>query len=59
MKVEKPIHQRIDLGSKLVGVILVAVGIDHLRRAQINTGLLYIFGGGAISLIPMFIKVKK
>lgn len=59
MEFEKPIYDRIDLCTKVWGVILVALGIDRLRSAQINKGLLLILWGAAISLIPFFIGVKN
>ncbi len=59
MEFEKPIYDRIDLCTKLWGVVLVAVGIDRLRSVRINTGLLLIISGGAISLIPFYIGIKK
>ncbi len=55
---EKPIYQRIDLSTKLIAVVLVAFGIDHLRSADINGGLFLVVAGGAVSLIPFFIGTK-
>jgi len=58
MKFEKPIYQRIDLLTKLIAVVLVAYGVDHLRLADINGGLFLVGIGGAISLVPFLISVK-
>ncbi|MEE9594379.1 MAG: hypothetical protein V3V92_03170 [Candidatus Hydrothermarchaeales archaeon] len=58
MEFEKPIYQRIDLLTKLIAVVLVALGIDQLRRADLNGGLLFLVIGGVISLVPFFIAVK-
>ncbi len=59
MEFDKPIYQRIDLFTKLIAVVLVAVGIDYLRGTDISGGLFLIVGGGVISLIPFFIDVKE
>lgn len=58
MKIEKGVLQRIDLASKLIGVVLVAIGIDKLRGASVSAGIFYIVLGGAISVIPEIMKKK-
>jgi len=58
IKIEKGVHQRIDLASKIIGVVLVAFGIDKIRAAMVGTGLLYIALGGIISVIPEIIKKR-
>jgi len=59
MEVKEPIHQRIDLLSKLVGVVIVAVGIDRFRAGDIQSAKFYILLGALVSITPFFVEVKK
>ncbi|MFQ5800611.1 MAG: hypothetical protein ACE5HH_02675 [Candidatus Hydrothermarchaeales archaeon] len=59
MELVEPIHQRIDLLSKVVGVIFVAIGIDQFRNGNSNAAMSYILLGGLVSITPFFIDVKK
>jgi|GEM_PF-5541686 len=59
MEVIEPIHQRIDLASKLVGVVFVAIGIDRLRVGDTSAAVSSLFFGALISVFPLFVGVKK
>ncbi|GBE19012.1 MAG TPA: hypothetical protein ENH13_03935 [Euryarchaeota archaeon] len=59
MEAIEPIHQRIDLASKFVGVIFVAIGIDRLRAGDISVAVSSLFFGALISVFPFFVGVKK
>jgi len=57
MKVSRTKYKRIDAVSKIAGLILVAVSIDHVFRGNYPIAL-FLFGfGGLISITPLFIKV--
>jgi hypothetical protein len=58
MKVSKTKYGRIDLISKIAGLILVAVSIDNVAKGNYFIAL-FLFGlGGMISIVPLFIKVE-
>ncbi len=59
IELEKPIHQRFDLLTKLVGVILVANGINTLRYGELDWALFYVITGIIISLLPLHVKMKE
>ncbi len=59
IELEKPIHQRLDLLTKLVGVILVASGINKLRYGEFTGALFLVLIGGLISILPLYIKIKE
>lgn len=54
---EKGVYQRIIICSKIVGVVVVAFGIDKLR-SPLFSGFFYIALGSLISLLPEIIKPK-
>jgi len=58
MKVSKSKYEKIDAISKIVGLILVAVSVDHAVKNNYFIAL-FLFGlGGMISIVPVFIKVE-
>jgi hypothetical protein len=59
MKLEKPVYQKFDLLTKLVGVILVANGINKLRYAEFSWALFYISIGLIVSILPFYVKIKE
>ncbi len=59
MEVSHPIYQRIDLLSKLVGVVLVAVGVDRLRLGDSRNALFFAFLGAVLSLSPFLFRSRK
>jgi hypothetical protein len=59
MELREPIHQRIDLASKLVGVIIVAIGINRFRGGDSQAALFFILLGGLVSITPFLFDIKK
>lgn len=59
MKVAHPIHQRIDILSKILGVTFVAVGFDRFRGGNLQAALMFGLLGGLISLTPFLFSVRK
>ena len=58
MKVSKRKYERIDALSKVIGLILLAVGIENVSKGDYFIAL-FLFGlGGMISIIPVFIEVE-
>ncbi len=58
MKVSKTKYKKIDAVSKIAGLILVAVSIDHASRGNYFIAL-FLFGlGGIISIAPFFIQAE-
>lgn len=58
MKVSRSKYGRIDLISKIAGLILVAVSIDNATKGNYFIAL-FLFGlGGIISIVPVFIHVE-
>jgi len=57
MKVSKSKYEKIDAVSKIAGLIIVAVSVDHAVKGNYFIAL-FLFGlGGMISIVPVFIKV--
>ncbi len=59
MELEKPIYDRFDLLTKLVGVILVANGINKIRYGEFSAAAFFILLGIFVSILPLYVKVKK
>jgi hypothetical protein len=59
IELEKPLHQRLDLLTKLLGVFLVANGINKIRYSEISAAVFFITLGLLVSIIPMYVKVKE
>lgn len=59
VELEKPIHQRVDLLTKLIGVFLVANGLNKIRYSELGAAAFFISLGLLISAIPLYIKIKK
>ena len=58
MKLSKTKYERVDAISKILGLILLAVGIDNVSKGN-KVIALALFGlGGLISIVPMFIEVE-
>lgn len=57
MKVSKSKYEKIDAVSKIAGLALVAVSVDHVVKGNYFVAL-FLFGlGGIISIVPVFIMV--
>ncbi len=59
LELEKPLYQRLDLLTKVLGVFLVANGINKVRYSELSAALFFISLGLLISAIPIYVKVKK
>lgn len=59
LELEKPIHQRLDLFTKLIGVLLVANGLNKIRYTELWAAAFFISLGLLISAIPLYVKIKK
>jgi|TARA_B100001971_G_scaffold187851_1_gene188811 hypothetical protein len=59
MKLEKPIYQKFDLLTKLIGVILVANGINKIRYSEFGWVIFFILLGLIVSIMPLYIKMKE
>lgn len=59
MPLEKPVHQKFDIITKLVGLLLVANGINKLRYGELSWALFYVAMGIIVSLLPLYVKVKE
>ncbi len=58
MKLPKTKYERIDAISKILGLILLAVGIDNVSKGNYFIALALFGLGGLISIIPVFIEVE-
>lgn len=59
LELEKPVHQKLDLLTKLVGVFLVANGINKIRYSELGAAAFFISLGLLISVIPLYVKMKE
>ena len=58
MKMSKSKYEKMDAISKIAGLILVAVSVDHAVKGNYFIAL-FLFGlGGMISIVPVFIKIE-
>ncbi len=58
MKLSKTKYERVDAVSKILGLILLAVGIDNVSKGNYFIALALFGLGGLISIIPVFIEVE-
>ncbi|VVB85477.1 Uncharacterised protein [uncultured archaeon] len=58
MKLSKTKYERVDAISKILGLILLAVGIDNVSKGNYFIALALFGLGGLISIVPMFIEVE-
>ena len=58
MKLSKTKYERVDAISKILGLILLAVGIDNVSKGNYFIALALFGLGGLISIIPVFIEVE-
>jgi hypothetical protein len=58
MKLSKTKYERVDAISKILGLILLAVGIDNVSKGNYFIALALLGLGGLISIVPVFIEVE-
>jgi uncharacterized membrane protein len=58
MKLSKTKYERVDAISKILGLILLAVGIDNVSKGNYFIALALFGLGGLISIVPVFIEVE-
>ncbi len=58
MKLSKTNYERVDAISKILGLILLAVGIDNVSKGNYFIALALFGLGGLISIVPVFIEVE-
>lgn len=58
MKLSKTKYERVDAISKILGLVLLAVGIDNVSKGNYFIALALFGLGGLISIIPVFIGVE-
>ncbi|MCX9013076.1 MAG: hypothetical protein OIN66_18400 [Candidatus Methanoperedens sp.] len=58
MKLSKTKYERVDAISKILGLILLAVGIDNVSKGNYSIALALFGLGGLISIAPVFIEVE-
>ncbi len=58
MKLSKTKYERVDAISKILGLILLATGIDNVSKGNYFIALALFGLGGLISIVPMFIEVE-
>lgn len=58
LELEEPVYQKFDLLTKLVGLLLVANGINKLRYAEVSGAAVYIIIGLLVSILPFYVKKK-
>ncbi len=58
MKLSKTKYEKIDAISKILGLILLAVGIDNVSKGNYFIALALFGLGGLISIVPVFIEVE-
>jgi len=59
MRVSKSKYERIDAASKIIGLILLAVGVDNVSKGNYFAALALFGLGGLISIVPVFIEVES
>jgi hypothetical protein len=55
---EKHVYEKIDILTKFIGLILIAIGIEYIIKMNWSLAVVYIVGGISISIVPFFIKTK-
>ena len=55
---EKHVHEKIDILTKFIGLLLVAIGIDHVITANWPLAGVFLLGGASLSIVPFFIKIE-
>jgi uncharacterized membrane protein len=58
MKLSKTKYERVDAISKILGLILLAIGIDNVSKGNYFIALALFGLGGLISIVPVFIEVE-
>lgn len=58
MKASKSKYEKIDALSKIVGLILLAVGVDNAFKGNYFIALALFGLGGMISIVPLFMEVE-
>jgi uncharacterized membrane protein len=58
MKLSKTKYERVDAISKILGLILLAVGIDNVSKGNYFIALALFGLGGLVSIVPVFIEVE-
>jgi hypothetical protein len=56
---EKSVHQKFDLLTKLLGVFLVANGVNKFRYSEVGSALFFISLGIMISVLPLYVEVRE
>lgn len=49
-------YEKIDILTKVAGVVIVAFGIEYFIKMKLLLAMIYIGGGLLISFIPFFVK---
>ena len=58
MELSRETYRKIDVITKLVGLVLAAIGINYLLKANFLLAVFYLSAGILISLTIFFVKVK-
>ena len=56
MNVKCGMSLKTEIITKAIGLILFAIGIEHITRSNYQTALFFIAGGGLISIAPFLYK---
>lgn len=59
MEMQKHIHKKLDILTKIISLGLVAVGIDYITKLDLALAMFYISAGALFSITPYLIKVKE
>ncbi|MEE8403322.1 MAG: hypothetical protein V3R93_06180 [Candidatus Hydrothermarchaeaceae archaeon] len=55
---KKHVHEKIDTLSKVIGFILIVIGIEYVTKVNWSLAVAYIGGGALISISPFFVKIE-
>jgi uncharacterized membrane protein YjjP (DUF1212 family) len=59
MKLPKPAYIKLEILTKIIGLALVAIGMDNVFKGNYFVALSFFIAGGLISIIPLFIEVEN
>lgn len=59
MKLPKPVYVKLEVLTKIAGLVLVAIGVDNVFKGNYFLALSFFIAGGLISVIPLFIDVEN
>jgi len=59
MKLPESVYVKLEVLTKLIGLVLVAIGVDNVFKGNYFIALSFFIAGGLISTIPLFIGVEN